>query len=145
MKILITNDSNHRWKMSTSSPKSTDIWSKSVISTSSDIQNHDFDDDFLDDDFDDDFLDDDFWWWFLDRSKSSSTKSWFWWWFFDDDFCMMIFWWSSKPSSKSSSKSWFWISDDVDITDLDQISMDFGDDVDIFEPGLLSKGLIWPK
>ena len=26
------------------------IWSKSVISTSSDIQNHDFDDDFVDDD-----------------------------------------------------------------------------------------------
>ena len=26
-----------------------------------------------------------------------------------------------------------WISDDVDITDLDQISVDFGDDVDIFQ------------
>ena len=26
-----------------------------------------------------------------------------------------------KSSSKSSSKSWFWISDDVDITDLDQM------------------------
>ena len=42
---------------------------------------------------------------------------------------------------KSSSKSCFWISDDVDITDLDQIVMDFGDGVDIFEPGLLSEGL----
>ena len=44
----------------------------------------------------------------------------FWWWFF---------WWSSKfwmiikksSSKKSSSKSWFWISDDVDITDLDKM------------------------
>ena len=102
------------------------IWSKSVISTSSDIQNHDFDDDFVDDDFD------------LSKnhhqkssSKKSSSKS------------------SSKKSSpKSSSKSWFWISDDIDITDLDQISMDFGDDVTLLHRRLLSfviKIFIWNR
>ena len=56
----IRNFSNPCWNMSTPSPQNIYFLAKSVISTSSDIQNHDFDDDFdddfLDDDFDDDFL-----------------------------------------------------------------------------------------
>ena len=108
MCILIRKNSNPRCKSVTPSPQNIYFFAKSVISTSSDIQNHDFDDDFL-----------------------------------DDDFLMMIF--HQNHHQKSSSKSWFWISDDVDITDLDLIVMDFGDDVDIFERWLLSEGLIWAK
>ena len=55
MAILIRKNSNPGWKMLTPSPQNIYFLAKSVISTSSDIQNHDFDDD-----FDDDFLDDDF-------------------------------------------------------------------------------------